>query len=135
MSGTHNLLALLARMQQDAESVCAYVLPHIERNLCDGKRRKTFQGVHFYLDNAPAHNAKRPRQEITQTKVTRVMSPAYSPDAASSVLFLWLPEGGDSWLHSELTADILSATRQIFHGISKKPSWTCMINGSHRSSG
>jgi hypothetical protein len=62
-------------------------LPDIEKNLCKGKRRKTLPGVSVHLDNAPVHNAKRSRQEIARIKPTRVVHPAYSPDAAPSNFF------------------------------------------------
>jgi hypothetical protein len=39
-SGIHSLLALLAGMRYDAEFFYASILPDIERNLCDGNRRK-----------------------------------------------------------------------------------------------
>jgi hypothetical protein len=67
---------LTAGMRYDAEFFCASVLPAIERNLCDGKRRKTLRGVYLYLDNAHAHNAKGSPQEIARTKTTRVVPPA-----------------------------------------------------------
>jgi hypothetical protein len=56
--GIHNLLVLPARMPYDAESFSPAVLPDIERNLCDGKRRKTLRAVYPHLENAPAHNTK-----------------------------------------------------------------------------
>jgi hypothetical protein len=82
MSGIQSLLALPAGMRFGAELFCASVLPDNERNLCGGKRRKTVGGVYLHLVNAPAHNGKRPRQEIVRTKATRAVHPADSHDAA-----------------------------------------------------
>jgi hypothetical protein len=76
-------------MRCDAEFFCAPVLSDIKRNLCDGKRKKTPRGVCLHLDNAPAHNTKRSRQEIARTKAIRVVHPAHSPDAAPSDFFLF----------------------------------------------
>jgi hypothetical protein len=89
MSGIHSLLALPVGMWYDAEFFCASVLPDIERNLCDGKQRKRLRGVYLDLDNAPAHNAQRSRQEIARTKITRVVYPTYSSDAVSGDFFLF----------------------------------------------
>jgi hypothetical protein len=41
MSGIHRFLALRAGTRYDAEFFCAIVFSDIERDLCDGKRRKT----------------------------------------------------------------------------------------------
>jgi hypothetical protein len=60
-SGIHSLLALPAGVRYDAEFFCAFVLPDVERNLCDDKHWKTLGGVDLHLDNAPAHNPKRSR--------------------------------------------------------------------------
>jgi hypothetical protein len=40
-SGIHSLAALLAAVRYDTESFSASVLPDIEKDICDGKRRKT----------------------------------------------------------------------------------------------
>jgi hypothetical protein len=69
--------------------LCSAVLPDIERNLFDGKCRKTLRGAYLPLDNARAHNAKRSRQEIARTKAPRAVHPAYSCDAAPSDFFLF----------------------------------------------
>jgi hypothetical protein len=88
-SGIHSLLVLPAGVRYDAEFFCASVLSDVEKNLCQGSRRKTLRGIYLHFDNAPAHNAKRSRQEIARTKATRVIHPAYSPDAAPSDFFLF----------------------------------------------
>jgi hypothetical protein len=108
-------------MQCNTELFCASVLPHIERNLCDGKQRKTLRGVYLYLDIIPAHNAKRSRQEIARTKATKVVHPNYSPDAAPSdfVLFDDL-KGETAGFAANSLADILSEIRRIFQKVSKE---------------
>jgi hypothetical protein len=102
-------------MRYDTEFLCSFVLPDIERNLCDGKRRKMLRDVYFPLDNAPAHIAKRSRHEIARTRAARVANPAYSPDAAPSDFFLF------GYLNDEMAsftanspADILCEIRRIF---------------------
>jgi hypothetical protein len=100
---------------------CAFVLLDIEENLCDGKRRRTLQGVCLHLDNAPAHNAKWLRQEITRTKATRVVHRVYSPDAAPSNFFLFsYLKGETAGFTANSFADILSDIRRIFQEISKE---------------
>jgi hypothetical protein len=120
-SGVHSLVALPTGVRNDAEFFCASVLPDIERNLCDGKHRKTVRGVYLHLGNAPVHNAKRSRQENARTKASRVVHPAYSPDIAPSDFFLF------GHLKGEMTgftwnspADILSEIRRIFQEIPKE---------------
>jgi hypothetical protein len=76
-SGIHSFLVLPTEVWYNTEFFSASVLPDIERNLCDGKRRKTLRGVFLPLDNALAHNAKGSRKEITRTKTKRVASLAY----------------------------------------------------------
>jgi hypothetical protein len=102
-------------MQYDAAFFCAAVLPDIERNLCDGKFRKTFRGVYLHLDNAPAHNTERSPQEIARTEATRVVQPAHSPDAAPSNFF-WFGhlKGEMSSFTVNSLSDILSAICRIF---------------------
>jgi hypothetical protein len=63
-SGIHSLFVLPGGMRYNAELFCAFIMPGIERNFCGGKRRKTPRGAHLHLDNAPAHSAKRSREEI-----------------------------------------------------------------------
>jgi hypothetical protein len=116
-SGIRSLLALLAGMRYDVEFFCASVLPGIERNLCDGKRRKTLRDVCPHLLNGPAHNAKRSRQEIARTKATRVAHSAYSPDAAPRDFFLF---GKTAGFTANSPTDILSEIRRIFQEISKE---------------
>jgi hypothetical protein len=58
-------------MWYNAKLCYAFVLPDIENNLCGGKCMKTLRGVCLNLDNAPAHNAKRSRQEIARAKAAR----------------------------------------------------------------
>jgi hypothetical protein len=115
------LLALLAEMRCDASFFCASVLPDIERNLRDGKHPKTLRGVYLHPDNAPAHNAKRPRQEVARRKTTRFVHPAYPPDAAPSdfVLFGYLA-GEMAGFIANSPPDILSEIRWIFQEISKE---------------
>jgi hypothetical protein len=120
-AGIHNLLVLSAVMRYNAQSFCASVLSDIESNLCDSKRRKTLGGFYLYIDNAPAHNAKRSRQEITRTKTTGVVHPTCSPDAAPSDFFLF------DYLKVQIAGftansptDILSEIRRIFQKISKE---------------
>jgi hypothetical protein len=76
-------------MRYDAEFFYVSVLTDLERNICDGKRRKTLRGFSLHLENAPARNAKRSRQQMSRTKTTWVVHPAYSPDAAPSDFFLF----------------------------------------------
>jgi hypothetical protein len=67
-SGIHGLLALAAGMRHDAEFFCPSVLRDTERNLWDGKRRMTSQGIYLHLVNAPSHSAKPLWQKIARTK-------------------------------------------------------------------
>jgi hypothetical protein len=120
-SGIHSLLASLAGMRYNGEFFDGSVLPDIERNLCDGKRRKTLRSVYIHLYSTPVHNVKRSRQEIARIKATRVVHSAYSPDAASSDFFLF------GYLKGELTGsmansptDSLSEIRLIFQEISNE---------------
>jgi hypothetical protein len=120
-SGVHSLLALPAGVRNDAEFFCASVLPDIERNLCDGKQRKTVRGVYLHLGNAPIHNAKRSRQENARTKASRVVHPGYSPDIAPSDFFLFGHVKGEmAGFTANSPADILSEIRRIFHEIPKE---------------
>jgi hypothetical protein len=114
----------------------ASVLRDIERNLCDGKARKTLRGVYIHFGNAPAHNAKQPPQEIVRSKATRVMHPADYPDGAPSDFFLsgHLYEKRAGFIANS-PADILSDIRRIFQEISKKPFEAGYDGGSHGSSG
>jgi histone-lysine N-methyltransferase SETMAR len=108
-------------VRYDAEFFCASVLPDIERNLCDGKHRKTLRGVYLHLDNVPAHNTKRSRQEIAGTKTSRVVHPAYSPDVAPSDFFLLGHLKGEmADFTANSPADILSEIRRIFQEIPKE---------------
>jgi hypothetical protein len=110
-------------MRYDAEFFCVSVLPDIGRNFCDGKHRKTLRCVYFHLDNAPAHNAKRPRQEIARTKATMVVHPADSPppDAALSDFFLFDSlEGEMEGFTANSPTHILSEIWRIFQSISKE---------------
>jgi hypothetical protein len=88
MSRIHNLPALPARVRYDADFFCTLALPRLETNLCESTR-KTIWGIYLHLDNAPAHNAKRLRQEIAQTKVRQVFDRGYSPYFAPSSFFLF----------------------------------------------
>jgi hypothetical protein len=97
------------------------ILFRLQRNLCDGKRRKMFRGIYLHLDMASVYNAKRSRQEITRTKANRVVHPSYSPDGAPSDLFLF------GHLKSEMARftagsaeDILSVIPRIFERIPKE---------------
>jgi hypothetical protein len=134
MFGIPSLLGSPAGMQYDAEFFCASVLPDIERNLCDGKHRKTLRGVYLHLDNAPAHNAKRSRQAIARTKTTRIVHPDYSPDTAPSDFFLFVYLKGEmAGLTADSPADILSEIRRIFQEFSRKPLWLSMTSAITRS--
>jgi hypothetical protein len=104
---------------RDEEVFPVSVLSDIERNLCDGKRRKTLRGIYIHLDNALAHNVKRSQQEISRTQATSVVHPVYFPDAALSDFFLF------AYLKDEMAgvtanspADILSDIHRIFQEIS-----------------
>jgi hypothetical protein len=87
--GIHSLFALPAGVRYSAEFFCRSVLPDLERNLCEGTHRKTLPDICLHLDNASTHNAKRSRQEIARIMATNVAYPAYSPDVATSDLFLF----------------------------------------------
>jgi histone-lysine N-methyltransferase SETMAR len=108
-------------MRYDAKFFYAYVLPDIKRNLCHSKRRRTLRGVFLHLDNAPAHNTKRPRDKIARTKASRIVHPAYSPDAAPSDFFLFGNQKGEmaDFTANSLT-DFISEIRRIFQEISKE---------------
>jgi hypothetical protein len=119
--GIHSLPALPAGVRYDAEFFCAYVLPDMERNLCDGKHRKMRRGVYLHLGNARGHNAKRSRQEIARTKVSRVVHLAYSPDVAPSDFFLFGHLTGEmAGFSANSRADILSEIRRIFQEMTKE---------------
>jgi hypothetical protein len=75
---------LPAAVRYTTESFFASVLLDIERDLCDGKRRKALRSIFLHLDDAPARNAKRSRQEIAQTKANRVAHPNYLQEGAAS---------------------------------------------------
>jgi hypothetical protein len=135
-SGIHSLLPLPAGIPYDAQFFRASVLLDIERNLCDGKRRKTLRDIYRRLEIAPTHNAKGLRQEIARIKATRVVYLAYSHDAAPSDFFLFSYLKGEmAGLTANSPADILSEIRRLFQEISKRPSWLCMTSGPHGSSG
>jgi hypothetical protein len=89
-----------------------FILPGIDKNLYDGKSRKTLRSVDFHLDDAATHNVKRSRKEIVRTKATRVVHLAYSLDAAPSDFFLF------GYLKND--AGILSGIRRILQEISKE---------------
>jgi hypothetical protein len=117
----HNLLTLSAGVRYDAEFFCTSILPDLEKNICEGTRIKTLRGIYLHLGNAPAHDAKRSRQEIARTKTMKVVHPAYSLDIASSDFFLF------GHLTREMVGfttsspeDILSAIRRIFVEILKE---------------
>jgi hypothetical protein len=116
----HSLLALPDGVRYDEEFFCASILPDIERNLCDGKHSKTLRGVYFHRDNASAHNARRPQQEIAQTNASRVVHPTYSPDVGPSDFFLFGHlEGEMARFTANSSTDILSEVRQFFQKIIK----------------
>jgi hypothetical protein len=120
-SGIQILLALTAGMRHNTELFYVSVLLDIERNLCDGKRRKTVRGIYLHLDNAPTHNTKRSRQEIGRTKATRVVHPAYSPGTAPSDFFLFgYMKGEMAGLTANSLANIISEIRRVFQEISKE---------------
>jgi hypothetical protein len=82
---------------------------------------KTLRGLYLHLDNAPPHNAKRLRHKIARTKVTRVVHPAYSPDAAPSDFLLFCYLNGEMvGFTASSPADILSEILRIFQEISKE---------------
>jgi hypothetical protein len=120
-SGIHSVLALPARTPCEAGFFYASVLPDIERNLRDGRPKKALPRVYLHLDNAPAHNAKRPRQEIARTKATRVVNPAYLPDTAPNDFFLFgYLKGKIAGFTANSSADILFEIRRIFQAILKE---------------
>jgi hypothetical protein len=123
-------------MRYDAEFFDASVLPDIERNLCDGKRRETLRSLYVHLYRTPAHIVKGSRQEIARIKSTRVAHSAYSHDAASSDFFLF------GYLRGELTGstansapDSLSEISLIFQEISNETLGPCVTSESHGLSG
>jgi hypothetical protein len=121
ISGVHSLLALSAGMRYDAEFFCAFVLLEIKSNLCDGKHRNTLRCVCLHLGNALAHNTRQSRQEIARTKVSRVVRPAYSRDAAPSNFFMFGHLKGEmAGFSANSLADSLSEIRRIFQDISKE---------------
>jgi hypothetical protein len=105
----------------DAKFSCASVLPDIEKNLYEGKRRKALRGIDLHRGNAPAHSAKRSRQQISRNKATRAVHPAYFPDPAPSDLFVFASLKGEmtGFIGNSLV-DILSEIRRIFPEISKE---------------
>jgi hypothetical protein len=120
-SGIHSHLPLPAGGRYDAEFFFASVLPDIERNLCDGKHKKTLRGASFHLDNAPAHNAKRSRQEIARMKASRVVHPVYSPDIATSDFSLFGHLRGEMADFTAISpANILSEIHRIFQEFPKE---------------
>jgi hypothetical protein len=108
-------------IQYDAQFLCVSVLPNIEKNLYDGKCRKTLRGIDLHLGNAPTHSTKRSRQQITRNKATRAVHPAYFPDPAPSDFFVFGSLKGEmtGFIGNSL-ADILSEIRLIFQEISKE---------------
>jgi hypothetical protein len=108
---------LHAGLRNNTEFLCASVLPDIERNFCGGKGRKTLRGIYPHLDNAPAHNVKRSRQEIARTRANRVTHSAYSQDDAPSDFVLFgrlkhevveFPASSAEDILSEIPNDILT---------------------------
>jgi hypothetical protein len=99
----------------------ASVLPDIERHLCDGKHSKTLRCVYFHLDDALAHSAKLPQQEIARTKATRVVHLAYSSDnALSDLLSFRYLKGEMAGFTAYSPEDIRSEIRGIFQEIPKE---------------
>jgi hypothetical protein len=120
-SGIHSFLALLSRVRYNTEFFCTFVLPNIERSLCDGKRKKRLRGIYLHLDDTPVRNAKRPPQEITQTKSNMVAHRARFPDGSPGDLFLFghlKREMGGSTMSS--AKDILSQILRIFERIPRE---------------
>jgi hypothetical protein len=110
-----SLLALPAGVRYNPEFFCASVLPDIERNRCYGKRRKTLRGTCLHPDNAPAHNIKRPPQEIAGTKANQVAHPIHSLDGAPSDFFLLGHLRGEmAGFTASSAEDIPSVLRRIF---------------------
>jgi hypothetical protein len=135
-SGIHSLLALPAGVRCDTEFFCASVLLDIQRNLCDGKHRKTLRGIYLHLGNTPAHNAKRSRQEIARTKASRVVHPACSPDATPSDFFLFGHLKGEmAVFKANSLLYILREVRRTFRKSQRRPLWPYVTSGSHGSSG
>jgi hypothetical protein len=108
-------------MRYDAEVLGAFVLPHIERNLCDCKPKKTLPRVYHHLDSAPAHNTKQSREGIARAKTTMVVHPGHSPDAAPNDLLLFCCLKNEmAGFTASSPIDILSEIRRIFQEISKE---------------
>jgi hypothetical protein len=63
---------LPAGPRYNAEFFCVSVLPDIEKNLCDGKRKKTLRSVSLYLDNARAHKANGRSKILLEPKPPRL---------------------------------------------------------------
>jgi hypothetical protein len=45
----HSLLALFAGVQYDAEFFCTYVSPGLEKNMCQGTRKRILRGIYLLL--------------------------------------------------------------------------------------
>jgi hypothetical protein len=105
----------VGRRPASTEFFCGSVLPHIKRNICDGRRRKTLRGIYLHLDNPPPHNAKRSRQEIAQIKAKLITYPAHSPDGTLSDFFLFGNFKREmAGFTSSSAEDILSEIDRIF---------------------
>jgi hypothetical protein len=107
-------------MWYDTELFYASVLPDIERNLCDGKRRKTLRGICLHLDNVLPHNTARSQQEIARTKTAMVMHPDHSPNSEPSGFLFDDLKSEMIGFTANSPADIPSEIHQIFQEISKE---------------
>jgi hypothetical protein len=119
-SGIHSLVALPAQVRYNTEFFCVSVLPDIEKNPCDGKRRKTFRGRYLHLNKVPAYNAMRSRQAIAPTKANGAAHLTYSPNgvARDFLLFCHLKREMAGFAASSAEG-VLSEIRRIFERIPK----------------
>jgi hypothetical protein len=118
-SGIHTLHALPTGMRYDAAFFCACVLPDIERNLSDGKRKKMLRGVYLHLDNAAVHKTKHPRQENARTKASRVVHLTYCPAVVQ---------------HGQVSFS-LSVTRRVLLGRRLAQGTNMTVSGCHTKVG
>jgi hypothetical protein len=135
-SGINSLRALLTGMRYDAEFFRASVLPDVERNLCDGKRRKMSRDVYLPFRQCISSQHQTAAARNCPNQIHQSRGRPYSPDAAPSDFFLFgCLKGKMASFTANSRADILSEIRQIFQEISKDPSCLCTMNESHESSG
>jgi hypothetical protein len=99
-------------MRSDAEFFGASVLLDIERNLRDGKRRKTARSAYLQIDNAPAHTPNGRGKKLPEPK---------SPGSCIRLIFLMFGhlKGEMAGFIASSAAAILSEIGPILQNISK----------------